>query len=95
MSLVKYSFFYEIIDSNHDFLHRFETPADFDSYIMLMNLYMYTCKYMNMSGIALTKDSIYQNMQQLYSNAGVRKSLTNMYMYCAKTVDVDVSRMLT
>jgi hypothetical protein len=90
---IKYPFFNEIIESNHDFLYKFETGSDFDSYIMLMNLYMYTCKYMYKSNISLSKKSIYTTMQDLYNDRNVRKNLTVMYCNQNNFIDKTLSLM--
>ena len=71
----KFPFLQEIVDCNHDYLYKFNSVEDFDSYIILMNLYLFTCKYMYKYNITLTKESIYDNMKKLFDNAVIRSNL--------------------
>jgi hypothetical protein len=60
---IKFPFLYEIVQLNHDYLLELKVDEDFDSYIVLMNLYLYTCKHMKRNNMELNKDNIYKNME--------------------------------
>lgn len=81
MSLTKieYPFLFDIINLNHSYIQEFRQEEDFDSYIILMNLYLYTCKFMKKNNIELNKLSIYNNMKLLFSNYEIRNELIDVF----------------
>jgi hypothetical protein len=91
----KYPFLNEIIQCNHHYLYKFEANSDFDVYIILMNLYLYTCKYMNENNILLTKDNIYNNMEYLFSNKDFRTKLINTFQNFNKSLNKTTNNYIT
>lgn len=75
----KYPFLYEIVNFNHSYIKNIQYEEDFDSYIIIMNLYLYTCKFMKKHKIELNKENIYKNMQLLFNNQDIRYKLINFF----------------
>lgn len=76
---IKFPFLYEIVQLNHDYLLELKVDEDFDSYIILMNLYLYTCKNMKRNNMELNKDNIYKNMEIMFNNIEVRNKLIQFF----------------
>jgi hypothetical protein len=76
---VKFPFLYEIVSLNHDYIKELHIEEDFDSYIVLMNLYLYTCKFMKRNKIELTKNNIYTNMEKMFKDASIRSKLIHLF----------------
>lgn len=88
--VVKYPFLNEIVQCNHHYLYKFQRDMDFDTYIVLMNLYLYTCKYMNENNMELTKENIYNNMEYLFSNSDFRIQLINTFNNFNKSLTTSI-----
>lgn len=76
---VKFPFLYEIINLNHDYIGELKIEEDFDSYIVLMNLYLYTCKFMKKNNIQLTRNNIYKNMEKMFKDSSIRSKLIQLF----------------
>lgn len=75
----KFPFLYEIINSNHSYLNNLDVNEDFDSYIVLMNLYLYTCKFMKTHNIEFSKENIYNNMEKFFNNDTIRHKIISLF----------------
>jgi hypothetical protein len=76
---VKFPFLYEIVNLNHDYIKELQIEEDFDSYIVLMNLYLYTCKFMKTNNIEITKNNIYMNMEKMFKDTSIRSKLIQLF----------------
>lgn len=82
-----YPFLYEIVNKNHDYILKLDSNEDFDSYIILMNLYLYTCKFMKIHKIPLTCESIYENMHKLFSIKSIRTEIIRVFSNHIKSIE--------
>ncbi len=79
-STPEFPFMKEIIEMNHDYIMECcEETEDFDSVIILTNLYLYTCKFMHKHNMTITKDAVYTNMKKLFNIIEVRRTLIGFF----------------
>lgn len=74
----KYPGLYKLVTQFHKHLEEIH-ETDFDAYILMILMYGYTCKYLKSHNKELTKENIYQIMEDMWSNGDTRTMMIQYY----------------